>query len=426
MVRNSLVKLACLFSASVALSTAVAGPSSKVKILHTFSNGNDGAYVLAGLAKTAAGDLIGTTDFGGGVGCSQEGGCGTVFLVSPRRQETVLHAFSGGSDGGNPYGGVFVDSSGNAYGTTAGGGASDSGVIFKLDANSAEAVLYNFCSLQNCTDGAFPQAAPIMDGDGNLYGTTQTGGVKCRAIKGCGTVYRLTPSGSETVLHAFTDSEGDGSYPESGLVMNRKGDLFGVTGWGGNDMCGGGCGIVFKVSPGGKETILHTFTGQEDGFHSLGSLVSDKAGNLYGTTFYGGISNPNCNAGSCGTIFKIAPNGTKTLLYSFNGPPTDGANPTSALTLDKFGNLYGVTGNGGNDAACSWGCGLAFELAADGTETVLYTFCSKQQCSDGIYPLGGLLAGRNGVFYGTTSEGGSATCKVDNTWSCGTVFELRR
>jgi uncharacterized repeat protein (TIGR03803 family) len=193
----------------------------------------------------------------------------------------VLHAFSGGSDGGNPYGGVFVDSSGNAYGTTAGGGASDSGVIFKLDANSAEAVLYNFCSLQNCTDGAFPQAAPIMDGDGNLYGTTQTGGVKCRAIKGCGTVYRLTPSGSETVLHAFTDSEGDGSYPESGLVMNRKGDLFGVTGWGGNDMCGGGCGIVFKVSPGGKETILHTFTGQEDGFHSLGSLVSDKAGNLY-------------------------------------------------------------------------------------------------------------------------------------------------
>jgi uncharacterized repeat protein (TIGR03803 family) len=309
----------------------------------------------------------------------------------------VIHNFqSVGGDGWIPSGNLLRDSAGNLYGTTALGGdvrncKDGCGTVFKLAPDGTETILHAF----DYTGGAYPLGGVIMGRNGNLYGTTLTG------ANGCGTVYELAPDGTETTLNSFTYGAG-GCRPSGGL-LTHKGDLYGTTTVGGNTGpgCGGGCGVVFRLARDGVQTVLWSFAGGSDGSYPSGNLVMDTAGNLYGTTYEGGGT---CGSYGCGTIYMLAPDGTETILHAFDG--TDGVGPLGGVIMDSANNLYGTTDGGG-----TYGYGTIFKLAADGTETVLYSFGGG---SDGGVPSS-LLLSKSGNLYGTTSFGGLC---------CGTVFKL--
>src|SRR5215469_2122652 len=267
----------------------------------------------------------------------------------------VRYTFTGGSDGSGPSSSLIFDNAGNLYGTTQGGGANRNGTVFKLTPSGTETVLYSF---KGGNDGADPFGGVIADKAGNLYGTTYSGGGNA----GCGIVFKLAPDGTESVLHVFGSGR-DGCNPWAGVVMDAAGNLYGTTVSGGGTGCSPyGCGTVFKIATDGTETVLHAFADVPDGANPYSPLLMDKAGNLYGTTEYGGTNLP---AGSVGTVFKIAPDGTESVLHAFDY--TDGSYPTAGLIMDKAGNLFGTT---------AWGSiiGAVFKLAPDGTETVLHTF----------------------------------------------------
>jgi|HubBroStandDraft_4_1064222.scaffolds.fasta_scaffold01714_3 uncharacterized repeat protein (TIGR03803 family) len=328
-------------------------------VLYTFTGGTDGASPQAGLINDAKGNLYGTTSSGG----SGSLPAGTVFKLDNNGQETVLHSFCSSADcadGNTPYAGV-IRHGGNLYGTTLGGGEfcieyGGCGVVFKVDSTGKETVLYNFCpnGYGNCTDGASPQAGLIHDAAGNLYGTTFYGG----GASNSGVVFKLSPAGVETVLHSFAGGA-DGASPFAGLIRDEDGNLYGTTSAGGTS----GQGIVFKVDPAGTETVLYSFTGGRDGGYPLGGLVRDEKGNLYGTTFFGGLASPPCYS-FCGVVFKLNTAGRESVLYSFTGG-ADGVNPGASLMLSKAGNLYGTTGYGGDSGqscATGFGCGVVFKI----------------------------------------------------------------
>jgi uncharacterized repeat protein (TIGR03803 family) len=212
-----------------------------------------------------------------------------VFKVDPTGTETVLYSFTGGADGGQPSGGVIRDRAGNLYGTTIRGGALGFGVVFKLDTAGTETVLHNFGGAP--ADGASPYAGVILDSAGNLYGTTQLGGAS-----GYGVVYKLNKAGKETVLHSFAGCPIDGEYPKAGVIRDPAGNLYGTTYHGGTSP---GSGVVFRLDSTGTETVLFSFNGG-DGSEPKGGVIRNSAGNLYGTTSYGGTSNP-------GVVFEIQP-----------------------------------------------------------------------------------------------------------------------
>lgn len=403
---------------------------TKEKVLYSFcsqANCADGDSTEAGLIMDGAGNLYGTTEYGGGTGCQH--GCGAVFKVTPKGKETVLYSFcsqANCTDGAEPVASLISDSGRDLYGTTIVGGADGAGTVFKLTPSGQETVVYSFCSKTNCTDGSQPQAAVITDGAGNFYGTTMEGG-KGTACGGgghpCGTVFKLTPGGSETVLYSFKGGR-DGEYPEAGLIMDGAGNLYGTTSSGGatND------GTVFEVTAQGKETVLYSFcslTGCADGGAPLAGLIADSSGNLYGTTWLGGTVNGNCSGG-CGVVFELAPaaQGTpkakETVLYSFAGG-SDGSNPLAGLISDGSGNLYGTTE--GTEGGTN-GYGTVFEVTSNGQETVLYSFCSKANCIDGAEPDAGLISNSAGNLYGTTRTGGNASC--NGALGCGVVFKVTR
>lgn len=266
-------------------------------------------------------------------------------------------------------------------------------------------VLYTFCSQNDCDDGAGPKAGLIADKKGNLFGTTYVGG----GLADAGTVFELASNGAETVLHSFTQSP-DGSLPQAGLITD-KGDLYGTTSLGGS----ADYGAVFKLEPpsqgqtGWTETVLYSFTGSADGNLPIASLIADKTGNLYGTTYGGG-------ADGVGVVFQVAPDGTETVLYSFTGglgSGNDGGVPSAGLLADKAGDLYGTTSLGGTDDD-----GTVFKLAppsegqTEWTETVLHSFAG----SDGSNPVAILVTDGNGNLYGTTEYGGVS--------SAGVVFQI--
>ncbi len=349
-------------------------------VLHTFT-GSDGANPNAGIVADAAGNLYGTTQYGG------PSGNGTVFKLDSVGNYSVLHAFSG-SDGSQPRVGLRVDSSGNLWGTAWIGGSLGAGLVFRLDPSGNEKEFYNF---SGAAGGAHPWSSLISDGAGNFYGATWDGGNQT-SCHSCGVVYKLTHDGKETVLHIFNGGT-DGANMVAGVVRDAAGNLYGTTYQGGSGQCdyqAGGCGILFALDPSGNETILHTFTGHADGAAPFGGLVQDPSGNLYGTASQGGASNS-------GVVFKWDSAGNFSVLHSFSG--LDGSGPQGDLLRDSRGNLYGTTALGG-----AYNAGTVFRLDPAGNVRVLYSFTGG---ADGAYPaqLRLLLYKRN--LYGTTSGGGA-------------------
>jgi uncharacterized repeat protein (TIGR03803 family) len=390
-------------------------------VLHNFTGGAQGATPTAGVIRDSAGNLYGTTRNGGsfnGDVCSYpvshpvEDGCGIVYELDAAGQETVLYTFTGGTDGAAPYAGVVRDTAGNLYGTTEFGGRAGFGVVYKVDQSGQETVLYSF---QGGADGSIPLAGVILDPAGNLYGTNTAGG-DAVGTEGHGVVYRLDPAGHERALYAFTGGA-DGSNALAGVVRDSAGNLYGTTACGGTgpaqSFCTGGAGVVYKLDTAGHQTVLHTFTGGADGAVPQAGVVLDEEGNLYGTTSAGGAGN--C-PGGCGVLFKLDTAGHETVLYSFPGG-SNGSGPTGAI-VDSAGNIYGSTNEGGvTNFLCKYGCGTVYKRDTASQETVLYSFPVG---IDGYDPIAGVIVDSAGNLYGTaagggTTEYGGIVYKVDSS-----------
>jgi uncharacterized repeat protein (TIGR03803 family) len=354
---------------------------------------------------------------------------------------TTLANFSG-SNGRLSFGAPMQATDGNLYGTTYYGGAHDDGVVFDVTLDGTLSTVYSFCALSGCTDGSYSYSIPLQGSDGNFYGTTYLGGTS-----NWGTVFKLTPGGTLTTLHSFTQR--DGSEPLAGLVAASDGSFYGTTNLGGSHSAG----VIFKITPNGTYKVLHNFcslSGCADGENSYAQLIQGTDGNLYGTSFAGGSH-------KFGTVFKITPAGVLTTLYNFCPQKNclDGEFPQTGLVQASNGNFYGTTILGGAwnwgtifqispagklttlynvcpqngcpdgqylyasliqasdnnlygvmDAGGANGRGTIFKMTLSGTLTTLYNFCSQPSCVDGSYPTG-LVQDTNGTFYGITADGGS-------------------
>lgn len=411
----------------VALSTS-ANPQQE-KVLHAFGAGTDGTGPNGGLIPDSAGNLYGTTG-GGGIYESENITAGTLFELSQveggQWTKTTLHSFAGRSDGAGPSGGLVADAAGNLYGTTAFGGNNGGcvggpayqggcGVVFQLQPSATKGgtwtyhVVYYF---QGGTDGAYPYGELVFDAAGNLYGTTSEHG---GGWSSAGTVYELSPAAvglwTLTTLHVFNGGK-DGDRPMVGVIRDAAGNLYGSS-------CAGGAfqgGLVFELAPrasgGWGEKVLHNFKSNSTDGSCPGRLTFDSAGNLFGATLGGGNN-------SNGTVFELTPSvsgaWTEQVLYRFNGG-SDGSIPETGLTFDTAGNLYGDTNYGGVDNA-----GTVFELTPSSgawDEKIVHSFSGG---SDGVNPTGGLFRDGAGDLYGTTLGGGVNA----GHFGGGTVFVIR-
>lgn len=326
-------------------------------------------------------------------------GCGLALallvpLGAAQAKFKSLYSFKGGNDGAKPTGNLTRDKAGNLFGTTRSGGVNGNGVVFELPAKGKESVLYSFAGGD---DGAYPNGGLVEDKKGNLYGTTTYGGGSGCSGAGCGIVYKVASNGTESVLYTFTGGS-DGGQPNGNLFADKVGDLYGTTAQGGytGGLCYSvGCGTVFKLRRDGTETVLYAFTSGNDGQSPNGGLIADKSGNFYGTTQLGGSYDT-------GTIFKLAANGTETVLYAFDANYSAGVGgPMAGVTRDGAGDLF-TTVQGG-----LYGGGAVFELAADGSANVVYSFCAQAGCSDGEFPVSNLILDKSGNLYSTAGGGGA-------------------
>lgn len=388
--------------AAIALLETAAWAANTTKLIYSFAGGTDGEYTDTELVMDGAGNLYGTSVQGGTYAS------GTVFQVTPEGVHTVLYNFTGGADGGEPYKGVTLDAQGNLLGTavTGGGGSCEGGcgVVFKLTNSGGvwtQTVIHAFTS----ADGSGPGSPVSIDKHGNVFGTTPTGGKY-----GMGVIYVLQPIGGSwkfRVVHAFTGGTDGGGGSAGRLLIDGLGNLYGVCTVGGVN----GFGTVYEVSliKGQVQfTTLYAFKDQPDGALPYSGLAFDKAGNLYGTTYYAG-------ANDLGTVYKLTRGKgtwTETVLYSFNGK-TDGGNPISGLIADASGNFYGTTSAYG--ASC--GCGTIFKMTPGSSgnwiESVAYRFPGTP--NEGT-AYNGLVSDGVGHFYGATVNGGTA--------NDGTIYEF--
>jgi uncharacterized repeat protein (TIGR03803 family) len=374
------------------------------KIIYTFTGGANGAHPYSELLLDKAGNLFGTTSSGGGIGvCNGLPGCGTVFELSPSSSgwtEKTIYTFTGSADGGFPLGGVVMDKSGNLYGTAQGaGGASYCGTVIELTPSAegewTETTLYSFNGYNEGGDGCSPRATLTLDANGNIYGTTGSGGPF-----NDGTVFELLPPSApggawtETVLLSFDGTDGD--TPTGSVVFDNAGNLYGTTDSGGSF----NWGSVFKLTPTSgswSATSIFSFTSGDNGCNPNGGVVFDKAGNLYGTTDW-------CGADEVGTVFKLTPTvgqWTMSRLHTFTGA-IDGAEPYAGLTLDPQGNIYGATFLGG-----LFGEGVAFKLTRKSGKWAESEY-SFRGGADGTNPYAAPTLGQAALF-GTTVYGGAAT-----------------
>ncbi len=409
-VPRSITVLALLVVASLA--------HAQEKVLASFSGTGNGSKPQCRLVMDAHGNLYGTTPGGGDVGG------GLVFALGPNGHggwnEKTIYSFDNLANGTNPNGGLVLDSAGNLYGTTTGGGANGLGTAFELSPTTGgswtETVIHSFGATG---DGIFPYAQMIFDAAGNLYGTTAYGGAFGTGEEGGGTVFELSPQTgggwSEQVLHSFASGT-DGVQVSGGVALDAAGNLYGATYVGGtlNN------GIIYELSPqtGGAwtETILHNFAGGTgDGRLPMAGVTLDAAGNVYGTTYGGGLY-------ARGIVFELAPQGggvwTFSTLHSF-GHGLDGANPEGEVVFDTAGNLYGTTYDGGKYGQSYGGVGTFYELSPSvgggWPETKLYSFGGTND--DAGYPQAGLIINSRGILYGTSTGGGET--------GDGTVFEVK-
>lgn len=380
---------------------------------------------LYGTTYSGGTDAAGSCVFG-----STVEGCGTVFELSPKAgggwTEKVLHSFNdNGTDGTFPMGGLVLGAGGNLYGTTSGGGTYNYGTVFELSPKAGggwtEKILHSFDS----SDGYFPSAGLIFDTAGNLYGTAPSNfGMVFELSPG------ESGSWAETMLYGFGGGGGPWR-PTSGLIFDASGNLYGTTGFGGNytscyENAGFGCGTVYELSPGAGgawvETMLWSFGSGTDGYYPDAGLVLDAKGNLYGTAPYGG-DNTGCQYGDtgtgCGIAFELSLTGgvwTEKILHNFGASSKDGTIPYASLTFDSAGNLYGTTEFTGVDYAGGYGTVFKLSPATGGhwTEKILHTFGTNGK--SGAVPYAGLIFDSAGNLYGTTYSGGA--------YGYGVVFEV--
>jgi uncharacterized repeat protein (TIGR03803 family) len=335
----------------------------------------------------------------GGSGNDVSSNVATVAVTCTLVTETVVASFGASStDGKAPWSGLVQGSDGNFYGTTTAGGSNNKGTVFKVTPAGTLTVLYSFGSLTNNADGYTPYSGLIQGSDGNFYGTTSDGGPN-----GGGTVFKVTPAGVLTVIYSFSLSGSDGLGPLGTLLQASDGNFYGTTAEGGAN----NTGVVFKVTPAGVETVLHSFGPSSSGDAAApqtAALIQGSDGNFYGTTPGGGANNT-------GAVFKITPAGVETVLYSFGSDTgTDGNEPYAGLTQGSDGNFYGTTRVGGAN-----GAGTVFKITPAGVETVIYSFPAING-TNSADPYSGLLLGSDGNFYGTTLNGGGA--------NVGTIFKV--
>ncbi len=407
--KMSLSRMICVVSL-LCLATAIASPAQSFTSLYSFcsqANCPDGSGPNGWLVQGFDGNLYGTTSTGGA------NGYGTVFKITSAGALTTLHSFND-TDGNGPSA-LILATDGNFYGTTSEGGGTNCargsnlcGTVFKITPSGTLSTLHVFCTQSNCPDGFRPAAALVQGRDGNLYGTTYQGGAASQCENfGCGTVFKITLSGNLTTLYTFCpqgncpDGGPDGAFPNAALVQGADGSFYGTTLEGGylGGRCTFGCGTAFKVTPGGALTTLYTFQDGTDGLDP-GQIMQALDGNIYGTTV--------------STLFKMTPGGNLTTIHTFDF--SDGYTPVGLLQADD-GNFYGTAQQGGGSSNCTFGCGTVFKTNPGGAITTLHSFDS----ADGAVPIGGLVQGTDGNFYGTTSQGGTSTnCQG----GCGTVFKL--
>jgi uncharacterized repeat protein (TIGR03803 family) len=377
-------------------------PAGSESVLYTFTGATDGAGPYAGVIRDSAGDIYGTTAYGG------TAGEGVVFELGTTGFQT-LYGFPEAAGGYGPNSGLIRDPAGNLYGTTPHGGTVGAGVVFRMNSAGQETVRYSFTG---GADGSEPNAGVIEDSAANLYGTTFNGGTS-----GYGVVYEVDSAGSETVLYNFTGGA-DGSNPYAGVIRDSAGNLYGTTWYGGTE----DAGVIYKVDTSGNETVLYNFTGEPGASRSYSALFRDSTGNLYGTAYSGG-------AAGFGAVYEWATSGQYTVLYSFTGGAdgrypyagvirdsagnlftggTDGDFPNGGLSRDSAGNFYGTTVDGGAS-----GLGEVYELSTTNQLTVLHSFTGAP---DGANPQAGVILDSSGDVYGTTQSGGKG--------NVGAVFKL--
>ena len=365
-------------------------------IVSQFGNrSGDSSNPSANLAQGRDGAMYGTANGGGA------NDWGTVFKITPEGKELVLYSFcakANCADGSSPNGGLMIRPDGHFMGTAQAGGSHGFGTIFDVSQTGAYTVLYNFTGGK---DGAYPAAPPITGPDGNFYGTTWQGG----AASSCGTIYRMTISATAavfTLLHQFDNAHG--CEPAAALTLGTDGNLYAPTTYGGND----GNGVIFKANTQGKVTVLHNFAGEKDGYNPVGPLLEAGDGNFYGTTR--GIGAP-----IGGTVFKITPTGTMTVLHTMTGP--DGAWLIGGLAQATNGNFYGAAEQGGDSTNCIDGCGSLFEVTPEGAFTLLYNFND----TTGYYAQATPFQHTNGLLYGDAYWGG-ITSGACFPFGCGVFY----
>jgi uncharacterized repeat protein (TIGR03803 family) len=421
MTKSTAGRIICIV-ALFCVATSVASSAQTFSSIASFMQNNGANPFYGPLVQGPNGDFYGTTYAGGT--CLLNGGCGTVFEVTPGGDLMTVYDFcliSNCADGELPTAGLVLATNGNFYGTASRGGTNKDGSAFEITPSGTFTSVYNFCAQPHCTDGANPEGL-LQAANGNFYGLTSSGGGKHSGEESTGgTVVEITPAGELTTLHAFCstlESNGncaDGQGPVGALVQASSGIFYGTTLGGGPStasQCTEGCGTVFSITASGKLTTLYSFCPDNstcvDGAHPS-ALIQATDGNFYGAAHNGG-------ANGWGTVFKITPEGALTTVYNFCSQSncSDGFTPSGPLVQATDGNFYGIAGGGPG--------GEIFELTGAGELTKLYSFCSQAQCTDGSSPST-LMQATNGAFYGLTGHGGTDTAGCGGE-GCGSVFSL--